>query len=282
MMNKQINEQQLKCICDVLGDTSDGFTKSELSELIMQCNIKLADDQSFNNGQVYKFGLSKSKWLYNSLAGAINNSGSFKKVYEFIENALNPIRFTNENNRSKYDYLYEEMNKVLLLIGLQISKKGIIEEVIKAKTLDEVDRRVNSLNKKLYDRSIHPEVKKYCKEDYLRKDYSDAVFEAAKELAQRVREITGLELDGGTLFQTAFSTKKPYIFFNKLETQNEINEFIGLKELLQSIFHLIRNPAAHTPKINWRIDESKALDVLTLVSFSHKYLYECNKVPRYY
>jgi uncharacterized protein (TIGR02391 family) len=52
-----------------------------------------------------------------------------------------------------------------------------------------------------------------------------------------------------------------------------------LKELLESIFHLVRNPAAHTPKINWKIDEIKALDILTLISFAHKYLDECHKVP---
>jgi hypothetical protein len=46
-------------------------------------------------------------------------------------------------------------------------------------------------------------------------------------------------------------------------------------------FHCTKNnPAAHTPKINWKIDEIKALDILTLISFAHKYLDECHKVPR--
>jgi len=44
------------------------------------------------------------------------------------------------------------------------------------------------------------EVQKYCIKDYLQKDYYDAVFEAAKGLAQRVRDITGLTTGGGTLF----------------------------------------------------------------------------------
>lgn len=48
---------------------------------------------------------------------------------------------------------------------------------------------------------------------------------------------------------------------------------------MEAIFHLIRNPAAHTPKINWEIEEAKALDVLTLISFAHKYLDECHKMP---
>ncbi|MDO9534273.1 MAG: TIGR02391 family protein [Bacillota bacterium] len=168
---------------------------------------------------------------------------------------------------------------MLLLVGLSVTKEGRLTEVVQAMTLDEVDRRVNNLRRQLYIRAIHYEVEKYCIKDYLRKDYYDAVFEAAKGLAERVREITGLTVDGGTLFQKAFAKNDPYLFFNALKTDSEVSEFIGLKELLESIFHLVRNPVAHTPKINWKMDETKALDILTLISFAHKYLDECHKVP---
>ncbi len=151
--------------------------------------------------------------------------------------------------------------------------------VSQAETLTEVDLRVNHLKKALYDRAIHSEVQKYCIEDYLRADYYDAVFEAAKGLAERVRQISGLTTDGGTLFQTALSKNDPYIFFNAMKTDSERSEFTGLKELLEAIFHLVRNPAAHTPKVNWKTDETKALDILTLISFAHKYLDECHRIP---
>lgn len=42
---------------------------------------------------------------------------------------------------------------------------------------------------------------------------------------------------------------------------------------------MVRNPAAHTPKINWKAEEIKALDILTLISFAHKYLDECYPMP---
>ena len=129
------------------------------------------------------------------------------------------------------------------------------------------------------NRAIHSEVQKYCIKDYLQKDSYYAVFKAAKGLAQRVRDITGLTIDGGTLFQTAFSKNDPYLFFNSMKTDIEISEFIGLKELIEAIFHLVRNPAAHTPKINWKVDEDKALDILNVISFAHKYLDECHKMP---
>lgn len=278
-MNVTINQQQLKSICDVLADTNCGLTKSELSLKLGQSGIIAVDDGSRRDGYTYEFGLNKRDWLYNCFANEINTKKTFANIYNFIENALDPVSYTTSEKRDKYNHLFEETNKVLLLIGLEIQKDGKIKQAVKATSLDEVDRRVNNLHRQLYNRAIHSDVSKYCIKDYLRKDYYDAVFEASKGLAQRVRDISGLSTDGGTLFQTAFNKSNPYIFFNTMQTDSEKSEYIGLRELLESIFHLVRNPAAHTPKINWYTDETKALDILTLISFAHKYLDECHRVP---
>ncbi|GEN58074.1 hypothetical protein GCM10012290_07690 [Halolactibacillus alkaliphilus] len=279
MVSKTVSEQHLKAICDVLADTNKGLTKSEIRNLLNQCKVELVDDGYSNNGYIYTVGLSKSNWLYNCFVKNINSKQSFENVYLFIEKSIDPVSYTSEKKRDKYDFLFEELNKVLLLSGLSVTKEGKLTLAVKAKTLDEVDRRVNSLKKHLYNRAIHQEVTKYCIKDYLRKDYYDAVFEAAKGLAERVRIISGLTTDGGVLFQKAFSKNDPYIFFNGLSTANEISEFVGLKELLEAIFHLVRNPAAHTPKVNWKVDETKALDILTIISFAHKYLDVCHRIP---
>lgn len=278
-MNVTINQQQLKSICDVLADTNHGLTKSELTLKLGQSGIIAVDDGSRSDGYTYEFGLNKRDWLYNCFANEVNTKKTFVKIYNFIENALDPVSYTTSEKRDKYNHLLEETNKVLLLIGLEIQKDGKIKQAVKATSLDEVDHRVNNLHRQLYNRAIHPDVSKYCIKDYLRKDYYDAVFEASKGLAQRVRDISGLSMDGGTLFQTAFNKSNPYIFFNTMQTDSEKSEYIGLRELLESIFHLVRNPAAHTPKINWYTDETKALDILTLISFAHKYLDECHRVP---
>lgn len=278
-ITRSLNQQQLKAVCDIVAHTSQGLTKSELTTLLGQSGIYLVDDGSSRNQLGYTIGLNKRDWLYNCLATEINNTHSFSKIFSFLQAALNPALYTSANNREKYKYLLEETNKVLLFVGLSIDQSGRLVEVPQAQTLTEVDQRVNHLKKALYDRAIHSEVQKYCVEDYLRSDYYDAVFEATKGLAERVRQISGLTTDGGTLFQTAFSKNDPYVFFNSLSTESERSEFTGLKELLEAIFHLVRNPAAHTPKINWKTDETKALDILTLISFAHKYLDECHRMP---
>ena len=219
MLEKQLSQPQLKSLCDVLAnsDPNLGLTESEIRLKLGQCYIHIVDKGGCRNEYGYIPGLSKKNWLYNCFANEVNSSKSFRKIYAFIENALDPACYTSNEKRDKYKYLLDETNKILLLVGLEMQETGKIHAVVKAETLDEVDQRVKSLDQKLRDRKIHPEVTKYCIRDYLRKDYHDAVFEAAKGVAQRVRDITGLEKDGGELFQKAFAQKDPYLYFNLLK-----------------------------------------------------------------
>jgi uncharacterized protein (TIGR02391 family) len=283
MMNesitKSLNVQQLEALCAVLADTSRGLSKSELTNVLNQSRIPLADDGHSSDGYIYTTGLNKRNWLFNCFVKEINETQSAEKVFDFIENALNPVLYTDMSRRDFYNALVEETNKVLILMGLSVNKQGEIIKVEKAETLDEADRRVNELGRHLYNRSIHHEVTRFCKKEYLQKDYYGTVFEAAKGLADRVRDMTGLSSDGSTLFQKTFASSSPYLFFNKMKTDSEKSEFNGLRELLEAIFHLVRNPAAHTPKINWKTDENKTLDILTVISFAHKYIDECHKMP---
>lgn len=206
---QKLDQQQLKSLCGIVAHTSEGLTKSELTTLLGQCGICAVDDGSSRNQLGYTIGLNKRDWLYNCLVTEINKSQSFSKVFSFLQAVLNPAAYTGADSRQKYRYLFEETNKVLLFAGLSIDQSGRLVAVSQAETLSEVDQRVNQLKKALYDRAIHSEVQKYCVEDYLRADYYDAVFEASKGLAERVRQISGLTTDGGTLFQAVFSKNDP-------------------------------------------------------------------------
>lgn len=275
-----MNQQALKSLADILGDTDDGLTESEIRVLLGQTGIKILDKGNRNNSLTYSIGLNKRDWLYNCFINDINVSKSYGKTYSFVKNALAPVRFIKDESREKYEFLLINCNKILLQLGLEMSRSGDLIKVPKAESLSEVDRRVDSLGKKLNERRIHHEVRKYCKKELLEENYYSAVFEASKGVAERVRVLAQLNLDGGKLFDEAFSTKNPCLFMNKLETQSEKSEFSGVKDLLNAIFHLVRNPIAHTPKLNWTIEEDKALDILTLISTAHKYLDECNTMPR--
>src|SRR5665647_1735765 len=53
MTKKPIDAQQLKAVYDVIADTNRGLTKTELSQLLIQCQIMLVDDGNSNNGYTY-------------------------------------------------------------------------------------------------------------------------------------------------------------------------------------------------------------------------------------
>ena len=56
---------------------------------------------------------------------------------------------------------------------------------------------------------MHPEVVKYCSAELMQDNYFHAVFEAAKGLAQRIRDMTGIQADGANLIDRVFSMLFP-------------------------------------------------------------------------
>lgn len=258
-MNFNLNDRSIDALSKVF---SDSLVGREINNILQECNIEIID------------GSSKAKKLYSSFINYKNKYNSSNSIMNFITSVLNPVNYVSSEN-NKYMELLEKVNKILITEGLKIDENNNIVEVEKVSNINEIEKRVNSIRK------IHSEVLKYCKEDYLRKDYYDTVFEASKSLGERVRDLSGLNTDGTELFQTAFSRKNPLIVLNQLNTESEINEYNGLKELLLSICHLVRNPTAHTPKINWKMNEDEAIDILSIISFAHNYLDKCYQMPKY-
>lgn len=72
--------------------------------------------------------------------------------------------------------------------------------------------------------------------------------------------------------EIAFSTSNPLIRINLLKNATDKSEHIGLMNIIKGLFGLIRNLTAHTPKIEFEINEDEALDIMTTVSMVHKRL----------
>ncbi|MGB9924711.1 MAG: TIGR02391 family protein [Methanothrix sp.] len=113
---------------------------------------------------------------------------------------------------------------------------------------------------------------------YLDGFYFHAVFEATKGLAQRIRDLSGVEADGATLIDQVFAVDRPLLAFNALQTETERSEHKGFAALLKGCFAAIRNPLAHEPKILWE-GEDDAADYLSLISLLHRKLDECVRTP---
>lgn len=157
---------------------------------------------------------------------------------------------------------------------MEYGKDGKFRQCKIAKTLDEAEKRARTIRAKFQGRQIHPEVLKYCRPELLQDNYFHAVFEASKGLAQRIRDLSGVQADGSDLVDKVFSIQKPILAINSLRTETERSEHKGFALLLKGCFAAVRNPLAHEPKILWQ-GEDDAADYLSLISLLHRKLDEC-------
>lgn len=203
--------------------------------------------------------------------------GCADPVLAFIQTFLAPARFAGR--AEEFENRRRELNVVLALAGIEYLPAGGFRQSDAAQTLDEAERRVQTLSAKLQGRRIHSEVLKYCRRELMQDNFFHAVFEAAKGLAQRIRDTAGIDGDGAALVDKVFSLDRPVLALNSLRTETEQSEHKGFAALLKGCFAGIRNPLAHEPKILWR-GEDDAVDYLTLISLLHRKLDACVLVQR--
>lgn len=187
---------------------------------------------------------------------------------------MEPVRFSEQHE--KFEYLRGRLNKVLPYVSLILDGNGELQHVEAAKGFFAAQQRAGRLERKLRERGVHGDVLKFCKAELLQDNYFHAVFEATKSIADKIRDLSGLENDGAELVDKAFgmgTTGIPLVAFNSLQTETEKSEHKGLMNLLKGLFGTVRNTTAHAPKIKWKIDEQDALDILSFASLLHRRLH---------
>jgi uncharacterized protein (TIGR02391 family) len=246
----------LESISRTLGDN---LTGSQISKILQDSKIEDAEP----NG---------TKWrrLYNSFVNWQNKEQCSNHILNFITNSLNPVLYVGKEPHFHDSRI--EINKRLSFAGFEVGETGKLKKISKSTTITEAEERANKLKYKLQSRNIHSEVFKYCNAELVVENYFHSVFEATKSIAERIREKTGLIIDGVILIDCAFSTTNPLLKINNLTTDTERSEHLGLANIIKGLFGIIRNPTAHEPKIKFIIDEEEAIDLLTAVSYVHKRL----------
>lgn len=261
---QKFDEMNLRVICDILGDTSSGLTGSEIGQLLQSCNI---DDPHPSQTKRYRLFTALNQQQCQDTCG--NN------VIAFICAAMNPVRYIRQPEL--FESRQSQLNQVLSFCGLSLGEDGKLREVQASHTLSEAQGRANRLYKELSNRNVHPDVLRFCRAELLQDNYFHAVFEATKSVADKIREKSGLTMDGARLVDEAFrfrSNNCPILAFNTLQTETEVSEHRGLVNLLKGLFGTFRNTTAHAPKIKWIIKEQDAFDMLTFTSLLHRRLDE--------
>ena len=257
----------LEEISNILGDTNQGLTGSEIHIFLLQANI---DDISEKD-----LSLSKRKRLYNAFANEENKNKCSNKILIFIQTVIAPSRYVN--NEPEFKRLQNLINQQLAFVGYQLKDTGKYGTIDKAKTISDVEIKVENLKQELEKRKAHKQIFKYCTAELLQNNYFHAVFEANKGLFQRIRELSGCEGDGPKLIDQVFFSD-PILIINKYQTQSEIDEHNGFSNILKGLYSMFRNTEAHEPAIYWPIEEQDALEILGMISYCHRRLDKAQKI----
>ena len=251
-------EGQIETLARVLGDCATG------SEITRVLNGRQLVD---NSGQ-------STKWrrLYWVFLDVQERDKCANKVLDFTRSLMSPTRFTERSD--EFEVHRDKLNAILAFSGLEFGNDGNFRRREIARTLDEAEIRLKRIRNKFKGRRLHAEVLKYCRVELMQENYFHAVFEAAKGLAKRIRDMSGVEADGATLVDRVFLGKDPMLAMNRLQTPTEQSEHRGFAALLKGCFGAIRNPLAHEPKILWE-GEDDAADCLSLISLLHRKLDDC-------
>jgi uncharacterized protein (TIGR02391 family) len=252
------SEAQIEALSRLLGECGSG---TDISRVLDE--RRMVD----NSGE-------STKWrrLYWVFLESQKRHGCANHIVDFIRAFLTPARFVGRSQ--DFEDHRRELNVILAFSGLEYGADGQFRKVDAAATLDEAERRVRTIRNKFQGRRMHPEVVKYCRAELMQDNYFHAVFEAAKGLAQRIRDMSGVQADGANLIDRVFAIDRPILALNTLQTETEKSEHKGFSALLKGCFAAVRNPLAHEPKILWE-GEDDAADYLSLISLLHRKLDQC-------
>lgn len=251
-------DAQCEALARHLGECGSG---TDISRSFQTCGLRDISGES-----------TKWKRLYAVFLDIQSRDRSANRILAFIQAYLAPARFLGRSR--DFESFRQGLNACLAFAGLEYGADGQFRPRQVARTLGEAEARVRTIQSKFRDRRVHPEVLRYCRAELMQDNYFHAVFEATKGLAQRIRELSGVELDGAALVDKAFSIDRPLLVFNSLRTETERSEHKGLATLLKGCFAAVRNPLAHEPKILWD-GEDDAADYLSMVSLFHRKLDDC-------
>ncbi|MGJ8632291.1 MAG: TIGR02391 family protein [Luteolibacter sp.] len=245
----------IESLAKVLGECGTG---SELGRAIIRRGMQDLSGES-------------TKWrrLYSVFLDVQRRDKSANRIIAFVQDLMNPARFVGKTD--DFNFKRIELNTVLAFCGLNLSEDGSFKSVDPASTLSDAQKRARTLQSQLHGRRIHEQVTKYCRAELMQEDYFHAVFEASKGLAQRIREMSGVHIDGAKLIDKVFSIDRPILAINSLRSELEQSDHKGFAALLKGCFAGVRNRLAHEPRLLWD-GEHDAADYLSLISLLHRRL----------
>jgi len=253
------SQDQVRSIADALGDTDEGLTGGEIAQLLAQARM---DDPCPS--------VTKRHRLFAAFAQSQNSKGDRRNILAFIRFAMKPSRYLRDPSR--FEPLRARLNAALAFAGIACDADGELRKADPVATIPAAEKRARELRADLEVRRVHPDVLRFCRSELLVDNYFHAALEAAKSIASKLRDRTGVDEDGAPLVDRVLAGDRPLLAINSLTTKSERDEQRGFANLVKGVFGMFRNPVAHEPRIVWSMSREDAEHLLTLVSLIHRRL----------
>lgn len=251
----------------------DDITLRNLSDAIGGMLTHTEITEYFANSNIQEYGGSnKTDRLYYAFGFRQKQDRCGNNVLAFVQKLLTPKRYKDEE---KFENDRSIINEILSYEGIAINERGEIIYITKAKTISEAKERSFKLKRKAQGITIHSDILPFCDEEWLKEDYFHAILEMTKSVAEKMRQKSGLSLDGSELVDACFGLgkeKKPLMAFNRLENPSEESEHKGFSNFIKGFFSMYRNPKAHTPRMTEETQLSTMIEVLVVASIIHNKL----------
>ena len=258
----------LEILANTIADIDSNITGSVIHRILLQSQI---DDVSYSE----QF-LAKRKKLFNAFEKYQNDYKCPNNIVLFIQNILSPQRYVN--NQDMYNKLKSEVNKQLAFEGLSINDSNQIISIAKASKISDVQVKVDGLKSKLIEQGAHQLVFSYCNSELLANNYFHAVLESSKGLIKRIQDLAGVKYDGQNLMENVFKDDNPILIINNFQSKSEKDEHRGFRNLLIGIVAMFRNPSSHELKVEWKMSEQDALDIMAMISYCHRRLDKAQRI----
>lgn len=253
----------LDSVCAVLGDTGAGLTGFEIGKLIERMNLPDPEPSA-----------SKRHRIYQSLLASQQSTHSSEDAMAFIEEAMAPVSYTTRRN--VFESRRAALNLGLAFVGLQVNDAGRIVRGEQSNTMDEAHRAANNIILELRRRETHDLVLSACEQTVLEGNLFHALFEAAKTLPHRLRELTGSHRDGAALIDdvTALGASGiPVVqVVGEVISQSGQDAQRGFQELCKGALWMLRNPSAHDSRGAAQMPDIEFIESVGVLSLIHRYL----------
>lgn len=251
-----------KALSEVLGQTDlPGLSNREIGQLLGQVHISQRPPGN------------KRDSLYAALHSEQVRQKCGNAAAGFVARAMHPSRYVSDHRR--FTQLQDQLNEALVHFGWSVRDDGRLERRAAASTLSEGAALAGSLRSELIRRSTHGELMRYCSEELVTRSLFHATSEAAKSIPDRIRNLTGQLSDGETLYAGALGAgggTMPMILINNYQSDSDISEHKGFKNLLTGIHGHYRNPRAHSSRIDATENLADFYDAFGLFSYVHRRL----------